>query len=83
MSGAINKEIELWNDSKEFPDELSKAGNNLSVDVLIYCQVQRIHTIGWYNFNLFAWHFLSNEKMNKKFKWRYLDQECDKPKKKK
>jgi len=72
---------ELWNDSKEFPDELSKANNNLSVDVLIYSKLDRIHTIGWYNFNLFSWHFLSNERINKKFKWRYLDQEIDKPSK--
>ena len=69
----------LWSDEKEFPCELSKAGNNLSVDVLVYSKRDRVHTIGWFNFNLFAWHFLSNEKISNNFNWRYLDLETDKP----
>ena len=70
-----------FNPSTEFPEELSRSQNGFSVDVLIYSKIERIHTIGWYNFNLFKWHFLTNEDVNKEFHWRYFEDEIDKPKK--
>jgi hypothetical protein len=63
----------------DFPEELSRSQNGFSVDVLIYSRIERIHTIGFYNFNLFRWHFLTNEDVNKEFKWRYFEDEIDKP----
>jgi len=70
-----------FNPSTDFPEELSRSQNGFSVDVLVYSELERIHTIGWYNFNLFRWHFLTNEDVNKDFKWRYFEDEIDKPKK--
>jgi hypothetical protein len=67
--------------STEFPDELSRSQKGFSVDVLIYSEIERVHTIGWYNFNLFKWHFLNNEVIAKEFKWRYFEIELDIPKK--
>lgn len=70
-----------FNPSTEHPDELSQSQNGFSVDVLIYVELERVHTVGWYNFNLFKWHFLTNENINKEFQWRYFDPEIDTPKK--
>jgi hypothetical protein len=78
----MNRQMtEKFNPSTEFPEELSRSQRGFSVDVLIYSKIERIHTIGWYNFNLFKWHFLTNEDVNKKFYWRYFEDEIDKPKK--
>lgn len=70
-----------FNPSTEFPEELSRSQNGFSVDVLVYSELERIHSIGWYNFNLFKWHFLTNENVEKEFQWRYFEDEIDKPKK--
>jgi hypothetical protein len=71
-----------FNPSTEFPEELSRSQNGFSVDVLVYSELERIHSIGWYNFNLFKWHFLTNENVEKEFQWRYFEDEIDKPQKK-
>jgi len=72
-----------WFGENDFPDELSQSQNNLTVDVLVYCKIGRVRTVGWYNYNLFTWHFLSNENIKEGFKWRYFVDEIDKPQKKK
>lgn len=61
-----------WYTPKDIPDEFSKAENGLTIDVLVYCISQKIHTIGWYNYNELKWYFLLNEHINKDFKWRYF-----------
>lgn len=70
---------DLWTTSTEFPDELNPSGNGFSVDVLIYDIISEEHTIGWFDFEIMTWRFLSNENIQKFF-WRYLSQEIDKPK---
>jgi len=66
--------------SMEFPGELSKAQNGLSIDVLIYDTKTKDHTVGWYDFNAMTWRFLSNEP-HKQFVWRYFKDHIDKPSK--
>lgn len=67
-----------WNESTEFPDELSKAENGFSVDVLVYSKKSDEHTVGWFNYNSMSWVFLCRQALGK-FKWRYFDLKNDKP----
>jgi len=69
-----------WNDQSDFPDEISKSKDHLSVDVLVYNKKTNEHTIGWFNFNVMTWNFLCRESMGK-FKWRYFIDSIDKIKK--
>lgn len=74
---ANNKDVE-WISHTEFPDELSKAGNGLSVDVLVYSKKSDDHTVGWFNFESMSWVFLCRQAQGK-FKWRYFNDKIDKP----
>lgn len=73
------KDDDLWTPSTEFPDELHHAENGMSVDVLAYSDKTEEHTIAWFDFKIMKWTFLCREAFGK-FKWRYLNQEIDKPK---
>lgn len=73
----LNLEIE-WNDKSEFPGELGQ--NGFSVDVLVHDTRADEHTVGFYDFKIMTWRFLSNEEI-KRFKWRYFQDEIDKFKK--
>lgn len=73
----MDEEGEIWNESKDFPSELSPAGNSFSVDVLIYNKRTDEHSIGWFNFKTMSWLFLCRESQ-KDFKWRYLQYKNDK-----
>lgn len=66
-----------WNDPEDFPDELNKAHNNFSVDVLIYSKSTKEHTIGWFDFKNMKWQYLCKE-AQKGWKWRYFNNELDK-----
>lgn len=72
-----NSKVE-WNEPTDFPEELNKAHNNFTVDVLVYSKKTNEHTIGWFDFKEMKWHFLCRE-AQKNFKWRYLDDQVDKP----
>ena len=67
-----------YHSSIDFPEELSKSQNGFSVDVLIYDIETTDHAIGWYDFEVMTWRFVSNEP-HKKFVWRYLNNKIDKP----
>lgn len=73
-----NEVVEIdWTDSSEFPEELSPANNNFSVDVLIYNSQTDEHTVGWFDFKIMTWQFLCRESQ-KAFKWRYFINQIDK-----
>lgn len=65
-----------FNKFTEFPDHLSETQNGFSVDVLIYVKHLNLHTIGWFDFNVMSWRFLSNENYTN-FYWRYFTNEED------
>jgi hypothetical protein len=65
-----------WNESTDFPEELSKAENGLSVDVLIYSISMDQHTVGWFDFVTMTWRFLCREPQDD-FKWRYFNKKTD------
>jgi hypothetical protein len=75
----------VWYESTEWPEVLKESITGTSIDVLVYDPVADQHTVGWYDFNLFTWHFLSNEDVNPRFVWRYFNDKHDryKPKKRK
>lgn len=68
----------VWNNQKDFPEELNPAQNNFSVDVLIFNIRTNEHTIGWFDFNTMTWRFLSNESQSE-FCWRYFENNIDIP----
>lgn len=70
-------DLEIWFKSADYPDELSKAQNGFSVDVLAYNKRTDENTIAWFDYNKMRWLFLSNEDF-KPFKWRYINPETDK-----
>ncbi len=68
-----------WLGRRRIPEELNKAQNQFSVDVLIYFPFLDEHTIGWFDFTKMKWRFLANQDYkNHYFIWRYFENETDK-----
>lgn len=71
----------IWDNNKEFPDEISKNNPRFSVDVLAYIPSLDEHTIAWYDYLEHKWLFLCNQKIgSRKFMWRYFKDKIDKTK---
>ena len=69
-----------FHSNKEFPSELNYAKTRFSVDVLVWDEQRKEHTVAWYDFNLMKWWFLCRE-VHGEFEWRYFIEGIDKPKK--